>query len=344
MIRPFVPARARHTYRPDLETLEDRLVPSTMAGCYADGTWRYDTTAGWAHISNQTAYRLAVDDSGNVYGDYSNGMWRWDAVTTGWQKLSDLVASQIDTTSSGVLYCDFDKAGLWRWSFAGWQKLSDLDVFSFAVSRNDSFLGRFDEAGAAGTWRWTPTQGWSLLTGNRPDYWVTDAAGDLVGTFKTYIPAGQAGTWRWSPTAGWAHLSTASARISVSDNGTIFEARGVSGLWRALPGAVSFTQIDQTDTTNDFLFALPDGTLYDHHWTGAVSQGSLVFAGWYFNGSLWGQVINDTTIIFPNAIGKDGDLFFDSGASGTGYWSLQSPYHTLAGNAQDPQLVLVSQR
>src|SRR5205085_498596 len=160
--------------------------------------------------------------------------------------------------------------GVWRWSFAGWQKLSALDVFGFAVSDGDTFLGRFD-TGNVGTWRWTPTQGWSLLTGNRPDYLLTDAAGDLVGMFKSDIAAGQEGTWRWSPTTGWARLSTTEPRgISVSYNGAIFENRGAGGIWRAAPGAASFQQIDAADTTNDLLFALPDGSLYLHEWPGKV--------------------------------------------------------------------------
>src|SRR5262249_50909249 len=114
--------------RLELETLEDRNVPSTMAADYTDGLWRWDSTAGCGHISGGHATRLDVDDAGDVYGQFSNGIWRWSASTLGWQKLSDLQATTFQVTAGGVFYGDFGATGLWRWSFAGWQKLSSNDV------------------------------------------------------------------------------------------------------------------------------------------------------------------------------------------------------------------------
>jgi hypothetical protein len=55
-----------------------------MAGVYADGTWRYDTTAGWTHISDRQASILDVDDAGNVVGRFTDGVWRWTAATASW--------------------------------------------------------------------------------------------------------------------------------------------------------------------------------------------------------------------------------------------------------------------
>jgi hypothetical protein len=309
-----------------------------MAGNYADGTWRYDTSAGWAHISNMQATRLDVDDAGDVYGKFTNGLWRWSAATASWAKLSDLQTDQFQVTPGGVLYGDFGAQGVWRWSNSGWMNLSGLNPVFIAVSDSDAFFGRFEQTGAQGVWRWTPTAGWSLLTSSLPVVLQADSGGDFVGVFTA---TGQEGTWRWSPTAGWARLSTAapSITIAVSGNGTIFENRGVDGLWYARPGAASFTQFD-TDSTNSAMTALPDGGLYVERFDGAH------FYGWYWNANLLGLGASlfrlfqaDIRSSFP-AIGKDGDLFFNDGTTGsigTGYWSVSSPYHLLGGsNTQRP--------
>jgi hypothetical protein len=332
--------------RPQLEALEDRLVPSTMAARYADGTWRYDTTAGWSHISNLQASLLDVDDGGDVYGQFSNGLWRWTASTASWMKLSDLSSVEFQVTGAGVLYGHFNTE-LWRWApSSGWMKLSSLDVSMMAVSDSDTFFGRFDIAGAVGTWRWTPAAGWSLLTANRPDILQTDAAGELVGSFNSYIASGQVGIWRWNPGTGWARLSTSAPNdLSVSSNGTIFESQG-GNVYRAAPGAASFTQIGFNQATSVYLYALPDGSLVETQDQYSPTP-PIEYTDWFWSPSFQGlgfvKIINNATTILSVAVGKDGDVFFGAGSAGTGYWSLQSPYHTLAGNTQNPGF-LVSQR
>jgi hypothetical protein len=336
--------------RPRLEALEDRLVPSTMAGRYADGTWRYDTTAGWSHISNMSpTATLSVDDAGDVYGSYSNGTWLWVASTASWMKLSNLTAGSIQVTADGVLYGAFGSNGLWRWApTSGWMKLSDLDVaeYHYVVSDSDAFFGGFDQSGAQGTWRWTPGAGWSMLTANRADILQTDTAGEFVGSFGTYIAAGQRGTWRWNPTSGWARLSTtAPSDLSVSSNGTIYQSFA-GNVWRAAPGAASFTQIGFNQASGINLNALPDGSLVERQNQSSPITPSL-YTDWYWSPSFQGlgfvKIINDTLFITLYGVGKDGDVFFFDFTHGTGYWSLQSPYHVLAGNTQDPYS-LASQR
>jgi hypothetical protein len=343
MPRPFSNSSRLH-----LETLEDRLVPSTMAGVYADGTWRYDTTAGWSHISTQQALQLDVDDAGNVYGKFSDGLWRWSAATASWAHPSSLTTEQFQVTASGIFYGDFGSNGVWRWDPGtnSWAQLSNLNPISIAVSDSDAFFGRFD-SGSVGSWRWTPTAGWSLLTAYRPDKMQTDAAGDFVGLFSSLVPSSQAGTWRWSPTAGWAHLSTSVSFLwAVGANGAIFQDRTPTGIWRAAPGASSFSQLDTIDDINAALMALPDGSLFAERFV----SGDGHITGWYWNSGLPGFglfkfITIDQSVV--GAIGKDGDLFFTdstTGASGTGNFSGPSGYRVLGGlNTQIP-LLLASQR
>jgi hypothetical protein len=334
--------------RPSLETLEDRLVPSTMAGAYPDGVWRYDMTAGWNHISTRQATQLDVDDAGDVYGAFSDGLWRWSAATASWSHPSSLTVNQFAVTASGILYGDFKGSGLWRWdpSTAGWAHLSNLHPTAIAVSDSDAFFGSFS-TGSVGIWRWTPTAGWSLLTANQSGNIFTDTTGDFVGVFSAPVPTAQQGTWRWNPTAGWAHLSSVPTTVVVSANGTIFEERFSKGLWRAAPGVTSFTQLDAiSDDSSSSLAALPDGSLFaDRSVTGDIR-----YTGWYWNSSEPGfgvfKFLPNSDGLIEEGIGKDGDLFFfdNGGASGTGYWSPQSTYHSLGGlNTQLP-FFLASQR
>jgi hypothetical protein len=335
--------------RPQLETLEDRLVPSTMAGSYADGIWRYDTTTGWARISTRQATQLDVDDAGNIYGAFSDGLWRWSAATASWSHPSSLTVNQFQVTASGIFYGDFKGSGLWRWdpSTNGWAHLTNLDPVQdgMVVSDSDAFFGSFF-TGTPGSWRWTPTAGWSLLTTSLPDQIQTDAAGDFVGLFNTLVPVTQRGTWRWNPTAGWTRLSIREPfSIAVSANGAIFEDRGDTGIWRMAPGALSFTQIDSTSDHGAFLATLPDGSLF----ASRLVTGDRHLTGWYWSASEPGfgvfKFLPDTDPILLEGIGKDGDLFFiDQSASGTGYVSGQSTYHLLGGlNTQEPT-ALASQR
>jgi len=314
---------------PTLETLEERNVPSTVAGNYADGVWRWDATDGWGKLSAAQASILDVSDGGDVYGKFADGLWRWSDATFTWQKISSLNVTSFQLNSNGVLYGDFGASGVWRWSTnLGWQLISSEDVQSFSVSDADAFFGRFDAAGPQGTWRWTPAQGWLKLSANRPDEILSDDAGNLVGRFSTFIAVGQVGTWRWNPIAGWSRLSTANADdIDVSDNGTVFEDRGATGIWRLTPavGPPSFTQIGLAAANNSTIFALPNGDLYyDYNSSGGV------YSGWVWKATTgWGKIVDNTASAYPVVVGKDGDVFFDAGTSGTWYWSPTKVYSLL---------------
>jgi hypothetical protein len=316
--------------RPNLEHLEDRLVPSTMAGNYTDGVWRYDDIAGWAHISVNKASQLDVDDAGDVYGKFADGLWRWQASTASWMKLSNLSDQQFQVTGSGILYGDFGTVGTWRWSLSdGWMRLTNNDVTLMAVSDSDTFFGRYD-TGTVGTWRWTPTAGWSILSSNRPDQLQADDAGNLVGVYNNYISATQKGTWRWNPTIGWERLSTAAPlAIDVSDNGTVFENRGAGGLWRWTPASNMFTEISSANMhTASTLFALPDGSLYLDFDNG--SGATPRYNGWYWNaGTGWVEIFPDSTNIYPAVVGKDGDIYLDHSTGGTWQWGPSIAAHQI---------------
>jgi hypothetical protein len=317
-----------------LEVLEDRLVPSALVAGYPDGVWRYDTTTGWAHISNLDAYRLVADASGNIFGQFSDGVWRWTAATASWAHLTTL-SEDLDSyrvTPGGVLYADFHFHGLWRWSFAGWQKLSDLDPVRMAVSDSDAFFGSFDAGWTTGTWRWTPASGWSILTLNRPDMLWADAAGEVVGVYNQFMLGSQAGTWRWNPTSGWARLTTAAPKAAyLGNDGSIFEDRSANGIWRLAPGANSFTQISTSNThTYTHMVAQPDGNLFLmlDNGKGASPQ----FNGWYWNASTGWSLLPSSSAIGDLCPDKVDDLFYARQNLGTWMWSASGGALQISGD------------
>ena len=326
--------------RPHLETLEERNVPSTFAGNYIDGVWRWDATDGWGKLSGSQATVLDVSDSGDVYGQFADGLWRWSDATFAWQLLTKLPAESFEVTASGVLYGDFQNFGVWRWSGdGGWMFLTPHDPIRVSVSDADVYYGRFDAEAVRGAWRWSPADGWLKLTNTRPDQIFSDDAGNFIGRFDIFIAAAQQGTWRWNSQAGWSRLSTAAtSAVDVSDDGTIYENRGANGLWRMAPGGAAFSQVTADSASGSTPFALPGGDLYyDYNY----SPGN--YSGWIYRAATgnWSKIINSTANIYPAVVGTAGDLFLDAGAQGTGYWSAATGYFLL-GN-QNPT-VLASQR
>jgi hypothetical protein len=328
--------RNQNWARPGLETLEDRLVPSTVAADYPDGVWRWDSTAGWAHLTpNQSTGLLGVDDAGNVFGRFVDGLWRWDH-NTGWAKLSSLPVQDFQVTGGGVLYGDFGTQGVWRWSFDGWQKLSNFDVHLIAVSTSDVFFGSFGGA-AQGTWRWTPLAGWSHLSPVEADQIKTDAAGDLVGVYSTlHIGAADVGTWRWTASSSWQRLSTAVPDdFDVSENGWVYELRP-QGIYSLSPASGATFNWAVTRSMFTTITALPDGSLV----YSLIGPAGPDYDCLYYNPTTQDKAFITEGLQFgPAAVGKDGDIFF---WFGTTQWSPTISIHGLG--SEDIVGAVASQR
>jgi hypothetical protein len=296
-----------HHYRPDLETLEDRAVPSATAADFVDGVWRWDSTVGWSHISNLQATQLKVDDQGNVIGTFSDGLWRWNA-TTGWSHPSNLIAQDLGVAGNGVIYGDFGASGTWRYdpSSGNWALLSSADPTSIAVSRSDSFFGVYNSP-SVGVWNWTPQHSWSLLTQSLPDTIATDDRGEFIGVFNTQVSLAVQGIWLWSRDDGFQRLTTSVPQeLAVSADGTIFADLGGSGIWRVGPHSTDFRQISIADPSA--IAALPGGDLF------AVINGQGFF---YSSASQqWFPVTVNLSTATAIAVGSDTDLFVDEGAAG----------------------------
>jgi hypothetical protein len=317
---------------PHLETLEDRTVPSTMAGNWADGVWRWDSVAGWGHISDQQATQLTVDSAGNVFGTFADGTWRWSAATMGWQKMSELQAEAIGVSSGGVFYGAFGSAGTWRWSFDGWQQISSLDAEAFVVAGNDTFFGSFATA-SVGTWRWTPTNGWLLMTSNRPDSLQTDPSGDFLGVFQTHIDAAAAGTWVWSSAQGWRRDTTVWAQVELGTTGMLLQDRGTLGLWGSLPFVGAASSVHLSGSTSDGMWPLANG---DFLLVLASASASATLFHDSSSGVFNSISANATALSFIVA-GKDGDAFLAFAGAGVWQWSSAGGLVLLGG--ADPTLM-----
>jgi hypothetical protein len=333
--------RSKPTCQLHLENLEDRLVPSAVAGNYASGVWQWQANVGWNHISFSQASQLQVDDAGDVFGKFASGLWRWQASTNSWTELTTTPVQQFQVTGGGALYGDFGSVGLWRCDTNGnWQKLSALDADKIAVNDKDvlycSFLGT-DQ----GTWKYDNNGflvKWQFLTSNAPDVLKTDEQSDMVGVYKTYIAASQQGTWRWNPTNGWARLSSSVPNdLQVADTGDIYENRGIYGIYHTGPEGTVMQQVSSTDASASIIAALPDGSLFqDLYYTGATHH-----TGWYYNVAteMPALVASNLDTVSAMVAGKDGDLFLDANSLGLLRWSPTNPLTMTTLGGQDPTLI-----
>ncbi len=125
---------ARHV-RPWLETLEQRIVPSstplppvTAADFSGHGVSSY-SAAGWSQLNAADASLLTVDASGGVEADFRGyGLYRYTAAS-GWTRLIAADASLLAPDASGDVVADFAGYGVYHYTAAtGWSQLIAADA------------------------------------------------------------------------------------------------------------------------------------------------------------------------------------------------------------------------
>jgi hypothetical protein len=210
-----------------------------------------NATVSGVDFGNQLIPTQQVQDPGLVADFGSAGLWHWTG-TGGWQQLSPLAPSDLDTAGNGDIFADYGLAGLWRWTVAGgWQQLTPVDPTSLSATANGDLFAAF---GVAGLWHWTVTAGWQQVSGANPSAMSATAGGDLFASF------GPAGLWHWAASSGWKQLtSMAPSGFSVAGNGDLYTDYGFAGLWR-WTATSGWQQLSPADPTG--LSATTAGDLY----------------------------------------------------------------------------------
>jgi hypothetical protein len=212
--------------RLEVTRLEDRTVPSTLAGNFSDGVWRHTDAHGWQHLSTGNAAIVACASDGSVVAEFNNlgffsGVWRFEDAT-GWQHISYAKASILDIAAGGHVVGEFQGSGVWRFEDAtGWQHLTYADASLLSIDRYGTVLGEF----SSGLWV-DRNNNWILLTSAHA------SALEIAGNDYVVAEFQGVGVFRFEFTQGWLHLTSADATsVGINDYGTVV-GNFSNGEWR----------------------------------------------------------------------------------------------------------------
>jgi hypothetical protein len=175
-------ATARATPRAlDAVTNVDRFVVADFPG---DGVWLYSSVNGWRQLSPMDAVTVAVDDSGDVVGNFAGvngiGIARWVAAYGKWELLTHTAASCLAEDANGDVVANILGYGVARWEVStGWQSLTSAQATSVSIAATASWppssptpasgATRTPPAGSSWPatprwWPWTTTATWSATS------------------------------------------------------------------------------------------------------------------------------------------------------------------------------------
>jgi hypothetical protein len=131
--------------------------PYNFVGEFIPGT-------GWRQITNTniTAALLAVDGSGNVYGDFTGyGVEKYTLSTGSWAVINGVDATTLVVDASGELLASFTNYGVGRYTSSGWTTLSATPATFLAGDANGDVFAQFTGYGIR---EWVAsTQSWRRL-------------------------------------------------------------------------------------------------------------------------------------------------------------------------------------
>ena len=116
MRRPMIPMRRttsrhdrrnpqRRARRPQLESLEGRIVQSILFGSYPNGTWAINTDNGnWRQISSQIPNVMTEGSSGTLYAGFNDGISRYDYGSNTWTHLAQNKAFAMSASRDNTLF------------------------------------------------------------------------------------------------------------------------------------------------------------------------------------------------------------------------------------------------
>jgi hypothetical protein len=185
----------RPTFRPSVETLEDRLALSTLVADYdAHGVWRHSDAGGWEQLTTHDPQAIAVDDYGTVFGDFGgHGIWS-HSDAGGWLLISTANPEAIHAAGDGVLVGDFGRHGAWRHSAdSGWEQVFTGNPQGLALCDDGTAFGDF---GRHGIWAFVDNVGWEQVSWADPEAIAATGDGVLLADF------GPSGLWRHTDFAG----------------------------------------------------------------------------------------------------------------------------------------------
>lgn len=314
-------APRRRTFRPRVERLDERLVPTrVVADFLSNGLWRWvsgpGATGTWTQLTTASPLEVDSADNGDVVASFTSspiGLWRWTQAG-GWTQLTPSIPDQFEVSAGGDILGDFgfSLGGLWRWSIGtgSWQQLSTVNPEALDVANNGT---AFIDFGSVGLWRWNIPGGMVQLTTLNPEeigvVLGAPGHGEVFGDF------GLNGVWRWKDGMGWQFLSSSNPEdITVSDNGPFFGDFGAIGLWRWAGGI--WGQLTPFSPTS--IAATPTGEVWAVF--GGALSGTWFWSPPTFGLAAWGYMTSQ--IPQKLVVDVNGEVFADFGT--IGLWRIRT--------------------
>ncbi len=212
----------RRASRPQLESLEGRIVQSILFAAYSSGTYAYNTSNGsWREIYSQAPSHMTEGSSGTLFASYSNGVSEYSYASGTWAHLTNYTASELSASRDNTLFATLQGFGTWEYH-GGWTQIAKNDANSLAaVGNGQAYVGIND-----GTWLYYHG-GWAEINSAMPfDDLDMSATGD-----GTLFISFQSETYRFN-------------NVSVT-------AHGVSGSWEKISGNPA-SQVDAVSDNSCF--------------------------------------------------------------------------------------------
>src|SRR5881227_3080994 len=138
-------------YRPWIERLEDRRLPSYMAADLgAAGLWRYsDADGGWKQVSGANPSDVAISVSGDLVANFAGGGGGvWFYLDDVWRLLTQSNPSHVAVDAVGDVVMDFDAGGVWRYTDGvGWDVLTYSNPTQIGLAADGTTYASFPGAG-----------------------------------------------------------------------------------------------------------------------------------------------------------------------------------------------------
>ena len=219
----------RRVRRPQLESLEGRIVQSVLFGAYSNGVYAYNSSNGsQTQVTPRTPNVMTEGSSGTLFMGMSDGVYEYTYANKSLNKISPFTASVMSAGHDNTLFATLNGRGTWEYN-GSWHLINIFGANELAAVSNGRVYGGYND----GLWAYNQNT-WTPVTPHKP---VAMSATSDSTLFVSFNDLGGI-TYRFN--GSWQEITghTALAIDAVSDssffctfaNGGTFQYQEGSGL------------------------------------------------------------------------------------------------------------------